>query len=100
MLKQLLHLNENYCARCGSSEKLDRFEQSYTSTGFIILCEHCNTRIHNRDGSLKRGIRKPKDCAVCGHAFVPSHYQKTCCRTCLRVLNRFNAMKYWSKKRF
>lgn len=95
--QRLVPLSGTTCEKCGSSESLQRHHIHYEATAFQILCQSCHAEVHKADGSWGRGLKKTKNCAVCGQTFIPNHSKKhkTCSANCLSELGRRNALKRW-----
>jgi len=95
--QRLIKLKGKFCLICGGKKHLQRHHQTMDAQDFIIICQDCHTSIHMKDGSWGRGLKKIKDCVICGKPFVPSHSKKnvTCSRSCLSELGRRNANKRW-----
>jgi len=85
------------CDVCGSKDNLQRHHPDYTSSGCCLLCQSCHTAEHMRDGTWGVGLRKTKDCVICGETFTPNHSKKhkACSKNCLSELGRRNAQKRW-----
>src|SRR3990167_3319507 len=96
--QRLMNLTGKSCGNCGSIENLQRHHPDYTVPGNMkILCQTCHKNLHLESGSWGKGLRKKKNCAVCGKEFVPHHSKnhKTCSKDCLSELGRLNARKRW-----
>lgn len=97
--QRLKSLSGESCAKCGSTENLQRHHQTYTESDFIILCQECHASEHNADGSWGKGSRKTRSCVICGSEFTPNHSKRhtTCSPDCLSELGRRNARKRWDR---
>lgn len=90
-------IDDESCELCGSDINIQRHHPDPTSANFLIVCQKCHVEIHMKDGSWGRGLRKTKNCVICGSEFVPNHSKKhtTCSKPCLSELGKRNALKRW-----
>lgn len=88
------------CEECGEVKHLQRHHPDYSRPNhFEILCRPCHVLADQRDGH--RRTKQPKNCKVCGKAFMPTHSKNhtTCSRECLSAIGRMNAEKRWGSGR-
>jgi len=97
--QRLIDTEGKSCEECGKKGKLHRHHIKMEENSVILLCPQCHTKYHMKNGTWGKGLRKTKNCVICGREFVPNHSKKhkTCSGRCLSELGRLNALKRWQK---
>jgi len=95
-----LSVEKKQCENCGSTINLQRHHEEYNESGKVaLLCQNCHKNLHYLQGNWGRGLKKIKNCKICGKEFLPNHSKNhnTCSKTCLSELGKRNANKRWHK---